>query len=284
MKQSAAIFLSIMTERRAAHGKIYLIFPAYHGNATQRRARYGEKTGIFDQLLKGHRHMTQETIYKKLPGFGLRVNAVQNAFEKIGADRYCELSLDGFTKALEGEDSDAVICAVMQKAYSAPGELLSKGIKIMFEETETGPRGFPKQWEEIAGEPRRSGESDMEQEPRIISPYKLLCRSCGLTRDEGTEFAGARHGTGKDWWTDRRTCPQGVLQELRALYDLIDKLSIEEEKRIRAMIKKGAAISVKIYDGLPPYMNVQHAVLRRAIERLPADLAPLVTLSDEYEN
>lgn len=50
-----------------------------------------------------------------------------------------------------------------------------------------------------------------------MTPFSLLCDLCGLSQREAAAFVRARPDSVKSWSAGRRTCPDGVLEDLRGL-------------------------------------------------------------------
>ncbi len=55
------------------------------------------------------------------------------------------------------------------------------------------------------------------------STYDLLRQLCGLSQQEAADFHGVRIDSIKSWCSDRRSAPQGAIDELRDLYAQIRK-------------------------------------------------------------
>ncbi len=60
----------------------------------------------------------------------------------------------------------------------------------------------------------------------MTSAYDLLRQRCGLSQQEAADFHKARLDTIKSWCSGRRHAPDGVIDELRALYDKINASAI----------------------------------------------------------
>jgi hypothetical protein len=56
----------------------------------------------------------------------------------------------------------------------------------------------------------------------MTSAYDLLRQRCGLSQQEAADLHKVRLDTIKSWYSGRRHEPDGVIDELRALYDKID--------------------------------------------------------------
>lgn len=93
--------------------------------------------------------------YPKNPGFGLRVHHTEKALRKLAAEPWANIYSRGFDNCFENGDGDAVVFALMHKAYAErsqhPGGYseLAEGIGYMFRST-VSLDGFPPQWEAIA--------------------------------------------------------------------------------------------------------------------------------------
>lgn len=66
-----------------------------------------------------------------------------------------------------------------------------------------------------------------------MTTFALLTQRCGLSISEAAEFLDVPLNTIKSWSSGRRATPQGVIDELRALYRLI------EDSAAKALIEIG---------------------------------------------
>lgn len=93
--------------------------------------------------------------YKKHPGFGFRVHNAERAIRKLAEEPWTNIYTRGFDNCFENGDGDAVVFALMHKAYHERAEdrngysQLAEGIGYMFRR-HLSLDGFPPQWEAIA--------------------------------------------------------------------------------------------------------------------------------------
>ena len=112
-----------------------------------------------------------------------------------------------------------------------------------------------------------------------MSAFKLLCYSCGLTKGDAVEFLKVNENNALSWWLGRRPCPPGVLEQLRKLFDLIDRAAVKLAQRIEAEAEK-ADIELEVVAtdkeaealGLPT-VGAHEAMFRRVLEILPPAVA-----------
>ncbi len=73
--------------------------------------------------------------------------------------------------------------------------------------------------------------------------YSLLLQACGLSIREAAELHKVRDDTVKSWSAGRRTPPDGIVEQLRQLYDTIvqaadqaiETIETESEERLEAI-------------------------------------------------
>lgn len=91
--------------------------------------------------------------YQKHKGFGLRVHRAESMLRRYGHDFDYDLHTRGFDNCFEMFDGDAVVFALMHKAYAEPDKhgqtLLTNGIQRMFG-GRLNKNGFPQDWEDVA--------------------------------------------------------------------------------------------------------------------------------------
>lgn len=118
----------------------------------------------------------------------------------------------------------------------------------------------------------------------MLTTFKSLCQSCGLTMSEATAFLDVREGTARAWWLGNRTCPQSVHDDLLNLYRIIDQAAQAAADFIMQQKNENVAAPEMIELGIAsddheaqtlgfPCIGAHGAVLRRVIESLPDDLA-----------
>jgi hypothetical protein len=111
----------------------------------------------------------------------------------------------------------------------------------------------------------------------MANVYNLLREVCGISQAEAAEFHGTRLDSVKSWCGDRRTAPQGVVNDLQKLAREIQTAGIEYATLIKD-ITKGDVYVI----GLPhderdarscgfPSIGAQMRAVAIAISRLPED-------------
>ncbi|QDS92487.1 hypothetical protein FF011L_12300 [Roseimaritima multifibrata] len=107
--------------------------------------------------------------YPTLPGFGLRVHHAAKSIRKLADEPWANIYTRGFDNCFEQGDGDAVVFALMHKAYAERSEnccgrsQLAEGIAVMFR-GRLSLDGFPQSWEAVAWSREPSTESvDMNQ-------------------------------------------------------------------------------------------------------------------------
>lgn len=120
----------------------------------------------------------------------------------------------------------------------------------------------------------------------MSNTFKTLCQSCGFKMMEAADFLAVSPNTAKSWWLGTRTCPDGAINELRALFTMIDRAA---EEHIAQQIKERGNPPELIQIGLAcddheaqslglPNVAAHAAMLRRVIERLPPEYAALIEI------
>lgn len=56
----------------------------------------------------------------------------------------------------------------------------------------------------------------------MTTTFKLACDRCGLSHREAAAFLNTRPDTVKSWSSGRNNAPESVIEELRALYEVIE--------------------------------------------------------------
>lgn len=91
--------------------------------------------------------------YPKRPGFGLRVHRAEKAIRRYGNDVNFDPYTRAFDNCFEMDDGDAVVFALMHKAYSEANQdlppSLTMGLRRMFSRS-LSANGYPVAWEKIA--------------------------------------------------------------------------------------------------------------------------------------
>lgn len=91
--------------------------------------------------------------YPMRPGFGLRVHRAELALRRLGINPSLDIYRRSLDDCFEMGDGDAVVFALMHKAYTEPDSKgrsdLSQGIKRAFRR-ELSMDGFPVRWEQVA--------------------------------------------------------------------------------------------------------------------------------------
>ena len=93
--------------------------------------------------------------YPTRPGFGLRVHHAETAIRKLADKPWANIYTRGFDNCFENGDGDAVVFALMHKAYTERSvdpngrSQLAEGIGYMFR-GRLSLDGFPLNWETIA--------------------------------------------------------------------------------------------------------------------------------------
>lgn len=94
-----------------------------------------------------------ENPYPKQPGFDVRVMRAETAIKQLAHDPHADIYTRSFDNCFEMYDGDAVVFALMHKAYAEPDRIgrsdLTNGIRQMFKSS-LNCNGFPTLWEDIA--------------------------------------------------------------------------------------------------------------------------------------
>jgi len=121
-----------------------------------------------------------------------------------------------------------------------------------------------------------------------LSKFKLLLQSCGLSISEAAVFLNVREPSVKDWSSDRRTVPDGIIKLLLELSDKQKNVAQKALTEIEKIIDK-SGIPENLELGLAtddheaqtlgwPCVGAHGAVLRRIIEMLPSKVAASVVI------
>lgn len=111
-----------------------------------------------------------------------------------------------------------------------------------------------------------------------MTAFFLLAQRCGLSLAEAADFLGVRLDTVKSWSAGRNPTPEGVIDELRALYAKIERaadnlLAIIEDADDDEEIEIGYASDDKEANGLGwPCAGAQHAAIGLTIARSDRDI------------
>lgn len=112
--------------------------------------------------------------YRKHPGFGFRVYNAERSIRKLAEEPWTNIYTRGFDNCFESGDGDAVVFALMHKAYRERAEdpnghsQLAEGIGYLFRGRLTLD-GFPPEWEAIAWPMRQKALFDEVPEPTQFS-------------------------------------------------------------------------------------------------------------------
>ncbi|WP_040006565.1 hypothetical protein [Fibrisoma limi] len=125
----------------------------------------------------------------------------------------------------------------------------------------------------------------------MTSLFKLFSQSCGLPLKEAQLFLGTSVDTTKSWWSGRRNPPEAILEKLVDLSINQDIAAQELLLQLEALGKKNKKqhITLKAYtlDSQAqaigwPSANAYMAVIRKAVEKMPIELAMrLVLMTDK---
>lgn len=124
----------------------------------------------------------------------------------------------------------------------------------------------------------------------MTSLFKLFSQSCGLQLKDAQLFLGTSVDTTKSWWAGRRKPPEAVMEKLVELavnQDVAAQellLQLEEvaqnDKKQHITLKVPASDSEALAIGWPS-ANAHMAVIRKAVEKMPPELAlRLVLVTD----
>lgn len=117
-----------------------------------------------------------------------------------------------------------------------------------------------------------------ESDHSMTNVYNLLREACGVSQAEAAEFVhGTRLDSVKSWCSDRRTAPQGVINDLQKLAREIQNAGIGYAELLKKISKGGVYVI-----GLPkdeqdarvcgfPSIGAQMRSIAIAISRLPED-------------
>jgi hypothetical protein len=78
----------------------------------------------------------------------------------------------------------------------------------------------------------------------MITTFTLLCDRCGLSHREAAAFLNVRPDTVKSWSSGRNAAPAGAINELRALYAMIERAASEAVSQAAALEASGRAPDV----------------------------------------
>ena len=125
----------------------------------------------------------------------------------------------------------------------------------------------------------------------MTSLFKLFSQSCGLPMKEAQMFLGTSVDTTKSWWTGRRNPPEAVLEKLVDLSIRQDiaaqELLLQLEKVGKKDAKQHITLKAHALDSQAqavgwPSANAYTAVIRKAVEKMPPELAMrLVLINDK---
>ncbi|MFN8343501.1 MAG: hypothetical protein U0X91_00765 [Spirosomataceae bacterium] len=125
----------------------------------------------------------------------------------------------------------------------------------------------------------------------MASLFKLFSQSCGLSIKEAQLFLGTNVDTTKSWWAGRRNPPEAVLEKLVDLSITQDvaaqELLLQLEKLDKKNKKQHLTLQAYALDSQVqavgwPSANAYMAVIRKAVEKMPAELAMrLVLITDD---
>lgn len=76
--------------------------------------------------------------------------------------------------------------------------------------------------------------------------FSLLCDRCGLSQQTAADLLNVRLDTVKSWSNGRNGCPPGVIEQLRALYAIIERSAAEALKQIKRIKPKPDEIEIGI--------------------------------------
>lgn len=128
----------------------------------------------------------------------------------------------------------------------------------------------------------------------MTSLFKLFSQSCGLSIKDAQLFLGTNVDTTKSWWSGRRNPPDSVMEKLVDLSIAQDvaaqELLLQLEKLNKKNKKQRLTLQVYTLDSQAqavgwPSANAYMAIIRKAVEKMPAELAMrLVLLTDRNKN
>ncbi|WP_139361613.1 hypothetical protein [Spirosoma sp. 209] len=123
------------------------------------------------------------------------------------------------------------------------------------------------------------------------SLFKLFSQSCGLSLRESHLFLGTNVDTTKSWWSGRRNPPEALLEKLVdlsirqdiAAQDLVLQLQTLAQKAKRQHITLTAPALDSQAQALGwPSVNAYGAVIRKAVEKIPIELALRLVVETDY--
>jgi len=77
----------------------------------------------------------------------------------------------------------------------------------------------------------------------MTSAYDLLRQRCGLSQQEAADLHKVRLDTVKSWCSDRRHAPDGVIDELRGLYE---KINADAVRMVEAISKTDPDLVIEV--------------------------------------
>ncbi|WP_338875021.1 hypothetical protein WBJ53_05330 [Spirosoma sp. SC4-14] len=121
----------------------------------------------------------------------------------------------------------------------------------------------------------------------MTSLFKLFSQSCGLPLKEAQLFLGTNVDTTKSWWAGRRNPPEEILEKLVdlsikqdiAAQELLLQLETLGKKNKKQYITlKAHALDSQAQAIGWPSANAYMAVIRKAVEKMPIELAMRLVL------
>lgn len=100
----------------------------------------------------------------------------------------------------------------------------------------------------------------------MTTPFKQALSICGLSQSEAAVFLGVRPDTIASWCAGRNRVPDGVWEQMAALYDLMDEASEEAVDLIKEKSPDNVEFSYSGNHGKWP--SVRCAMTMEAMVRL----------------